>query len=326
MISLKSLIAAAALSCLATLAQGQAQVVAIATNAPGSLGYSVAAALAGVMQQKANIATRVVPTSGSNSYAPMINRGDYEYGLLNSIDVLNAYTGVDNFKGHKNPDLRLAGVIFPLQNGIAVPNDSPAKSLKDLKGMRMPSVMTAQVTALVIQDAVLAAGGLSIADMKGVPVSDQFKGIAALGDGKVDAALACFTCAAAKEADIALAAHGGMRFLPIPDTPEALAAMRKVFPSARSQVFSPSPAFTGIAVPTRLFVHSSFLVVNKNVSDDVVYKTLKAIHENKAALVASSAAMRGFDPDFMAEANTVPYHPGAEKFYKEIGQWPPKSR
>ena len=322
MISLKSLIGAAALSCVAAMAS--AQVIGIATDAQGSLNYSVGTALAGVMQEKANIATRVQPLSGSTTYTTLINRGQVEFGLVNAVDVANAYKGIANFKDHKNPDLRLAGVIFPIQNGIAVPNDSPVKSIGDLKGLRMPTQFTAQSTIRAVQNAMLATAGLSSDDIKGFPVADMFKGMRALGEGKVDAAVSCFTCAMAKEVNVALAAHGGMRFLPLPDTPEAVAAMRKIFAAARTQVFPALPAFTGIHVPTRLFVYSDFLVVNKNVPDELVYKTLKAIHESKAQLMATSAPMKGFNPKMMAEANPVPYHPGAEKFYKEIGQWPPK--
>lgn len=324
MIAFRSAIGAAILSCAATMAN--AQVVAIATNPQGSLYYSVGAAVAGVMQQKGGLAARVQPLSGSSSYTPLVNRGQVEFGLLNAVDVVNAYEGIENFKDHKNPDLRLMGVLFDIQNGIAVPNDSPAKSIKDLKGLRISNRFTAQSTMQSVLDATLATGGLSSADMNGFPVSDQFKGMQALGDGKVDAALSCFTCATAKEVNIALASRGGMRFLPMSDAPEAVAAMRKVFSGARSQVFPPLPAFTGIVAPTRLMVYSAFLVSSTHTSADMVYKTIKAIHENKPILVAASPAMRSFDPSAMSEENIVPYHPGAEKFYKEIGQWPPKKR
>ena len=324
MISVKSLVAAAALSCLT--ATVQAQVVGLATNQQGSDFYSAGAALAGVMQQKGEIATRVLPLSGSSSYTPLINRGEIEFGLLNAVDVVNAYEGIDNFKDHRNSDLRLVGVVFSLQNGIAVPVDSPVKTIKDLRGLRMPNQFTAQSTIRTVQDAVLAAGGLSAADLKGFPVANQFKGIQALGAGKVDAALSCFTCAMVKEANVNLSSHGGLRFLPIPDTPEGVAAMHKIFPSARPQVFSPSPAYTGIFAPTRLMVYSAFLVTSKHVPDDIVYKAVKAIHDSRQELVAASAAMKEFDPNFMAEISAVPYHPGAEKFYKEIGEWPPRSR
>ena len=321
---LKSVVGAIILSCAAATAS--AQVVGIATNPQGSLYYSVGASVAGVLQQKGGMAARVQPLSGSSSYTPLVNRGQVEFGLLNAVDVVNAYQGVDNFKDRKNPELRLVGVLFDIQNGIAVPNDSPAKSIKDLKGLRISNRFTAQSTMQSVLDATLATGGLSPADMKGFPVPDQFKGMEALGDGKVDAALSCFTCGTAKEVNIALVSRGGLRFLPMSDAPEAVAAMRKIFPGARSQVFPPLPAFTGIVAPTRLMVYSAFLVSSTHTSADMVYKAIKAIHENKPMLLAASPAMRSFDPSAMSEDNIVPYHPGAEKYYKEVGQWPPKKR
>jgi TRAP transporter TAXI family solute receptor len=321
---IKSLPGVALLACAATLAQ--AQVVGVATNPQGTLYYSVGTAVASVMQQKANIPTRVQPMSGSSAYAPLLNRGEIEFGLMNALDVVNAFNGVDNFKGRKNPDLRLVGVMFALPIGMAVPNDSPAKSMKDLKGFRVPSQFTAQSTIASVQDAALATGGVSIADMKPYPVANYLKGMQALGEGKVDAALFGLGTAAAQEANVALASHGGLRFIPLTDTPEALAAMRKVFSSAYSQVFEPSPALPGVVTPTRLMVYSAFLVTSKHTSDEVVYKATKALFENKEALAAGSATMKTFDPNLMAEKNEVPFHPGAEKFYKEAKQWPPKQR
>ena len=317
-------IGAAILLCAATTAN--AQVVGIGTNPQGSLYYSVGAAVAGVMQQKGGLSARVQPQSGSSSYAPLVNRGQLEFGLLNAVDVVNAYQGIENFKDRKNPELRLVGVLFDIQNGIAVPNDSPVKSIKDLKGLRIANRFTAQSTMQSVLDATLVTGGVSNTDMTGFPVPDMFKGMQALGEGKVDAALSCFTCGTAKEVNVALASRGGMRFLPMSDAPDAVAAMRKVFSSARSQVFPPLPAFTGIVAPTRLMVYSAFLVSSSHASADMVYKTTKAIHENKSMLLAASPAMRSFDPKAMNEDNVVPYHPGAEKYYREIGQWPPKKR
>ena len=135
---------AAILCSAATIAQ--AQVVGVATNPQGSLYYSVGAAVAEVMQQKAQLTARVQPMSGSSAYAPLVNSGQVEFGLMNALDVANAYTGVENFAGRKNPDLRLVGVMFSLPIDIAVPNDSPIKTIQELKGVRMPSQFTAQST------------------------------------------------------------------------------------------------------------------------------------------------------------------------------------
>lgn len=321
---LKTVAAAVALTCAA--ASAQAQVVGIATNPQGSLYYSVGAAVAQVLQQKAQITARVQPMSGSSAYAPLLNRGQIEMGLMNAIDVGNAFTGADNFNGRKNPELRLLGVMFSLPIGMAVPNDSPAKSIKDLKGLRVPAQFTAQSTIRAVQDAVLATGGISTADMKPFPVPDYVKGMIALGEGKVDTALFGPGTAASQQVHAELASRGGLRFISLEDTPQSLAAMRKVFPSAYFSVMQPSAALPGIIGPTRIMAYSAFMVTSTKISDDVVYKATKAIYGNKDALVASSATLRRFEPKEMAEKNPVPYHPGAEKFFKEVGMWPPKEK
>ncbi|MBI2961486.1 MAG: TAXI family TRAP transporter solute-binding subunit [Betaproteobacteria bacterium] len=324
MISFRTSLAVTSLVCAATVAS--AQVVGVATNPQGSLYYSVGAAVAGVLQQKAGMTARVQPSSGSSAYAPLVSRGQIEFGLLNALDVVNAYKGVDNFKDRANPDLRLVAVMFALPIGIAVPNDSPAKLIRDLKGLRMPSQFTAQSTIVSVQNAVLATGGLSIADMRQFPVPEYVKGMQALGEGKVDAALFCFACGTAQEVNAQLASRGGLRFLSLTDTPEAVAAMRKVFSSAYLKVFQPAPAYAGIIGPTRVMVYSAFLASSTKTSDEVVYKATKAIYQNKEALAAASAALKSFEPGLMAEASAVPYHPGAEKFYREAKEWPPKQR
>ena len=320
----KSLIVAIALLSFATLAN--AQVLGIATLSPGSSFFSVGTSIAGAMQQKGNLTTRVQPTSGSSVYIPILNRGEVEFGIASSLDVSNAYLGVKNFNNHKNTEVRLVGVVFAIPIGIAVANDSPVKSISELKGLRMPSQFTAQASLLLQQNAMLAVSGLSTADMTPYPVANYLKGMEALAEGRVDAATFCVGCATAQEVHVALASHGGLRFLPLPDTPEALAAMHKVFPSAYVKVFQPSPALAGVTMPTRLMVSSGFLISNAKVSADVVYKTTKVLYENKPMLEASTQYMKSFEPSVMAEANVVPYHPGAEKFYKEVGQWPPKER
>lgn len=320
---IKPLLGAALLSAVAV---AQAQVVSVATNPQGTLYYAVGTSIASVLQTKANMPTRVQPMSGSSAYAPLLNRGEIEFGLMNALDVINAYKGIQNFNGRLNPDLRLVGVMFPLTIGMAVANNSPAKEMKDLKGFQVPSQFTAQSTIVSVQDAALATGGLSIADMKPYPVANYNQGMNALRDGKVDAALFGLGAAAAQEAHVALASKGGLRFIPLTDTPEAMAAMRKVFSSAYSRVVQPSPALPGIVGPTRLMVYSAFLVASKHTPDDVVYRATKALYENKEALAAGAGPMRGFDPATMAEKNEVPFHPGAEKFYRESGNWPPKQR
>jgi uncharacterized protein len=66
-------------------------------------------------------------------------------------------------------------------------------------------------------------------------------------------------------------------------------------------------------------------LANDKVADDVVYKLAKLMHDHKKELAANFGALNGFDPDRMAkDMGPAKFHPGAIKYYKEIGQWPPK--
>jgi TRAP-type uncharacterized transport system substrate-binding protein len=48
------------------------------------------------------------------------------------------------------------------------------------------------------------------------------------------------------------------------------------------------------------------------------------LHESPDDLKKITPVLNGFDAKRMAEQIDVPFHPGAIKFYTEIGQWPPK--
>ena len=69
------------------------------------------------------------------------------------------------------------------------------------------------------------------------------------------------------------------------------------------------------------------LFASNKTPDDVVYKVVKALHDNAAEFGKVFPPLRLFDKDDMAQVVPgVDYHPGAIKFYKEIGQWPPKKQ
>jgi TRAP-type uncharacterized transport system substrate-binding protein len=62
------------------------------------------------------------------------------------------------------------------------------------------------------------------------------------------------------------------------------------------------------------------MVVRAELGEDVVYKVAKALHDNKADLQATFPPFGLFNPQNMAKPiQGVPFHPGALKYYKEIG-------
>lgn len=61
------------------------------------------------------------------------------------------------------------------------------------------------------------------------------------------------------------------------------------------------------------------LAAHKDVSEDVVYKITKAICGNPDRVKATHDSAKSFDPEKAHEGLGAPLHPGAEKYFKEVG-------
>ena len=312
----------AALALTLSVPAAAQQVRVIASNPQGSVFFQGSAVIGKLLDEKLKMQVRVQPTGGSSTYIPQMNTGDIDFGFTNVDDSMTAFKGTGNFK-RPSPNLRLMTVVFPLTLGVLVPADSPIKTISDLKGKRIPSSYNAQTTGRILQDAVLATEGLTMKDVTGVPTQSLFSGVDLLGEGKVDAATIAMGVSQIQQANANLSSRGGVRFLNMKSTPEAMSAIRKILP-ARPILIQPAPHTVGVTVPTTIMAYNVFFSTHDKMPEDVVYNIVKALHDNKETLVAGHPVFRGFNPKEMTEEIGVPWHPGAIKFYKEAGQWPPK--
>jgi uncharacterized protein len=294
----------------------KAQVLGFGSAPQGSIGYNMSAAIARVMSEQAGIQSRVQPYSGSSAVLPLVNSGELDLAVCNVLEIEEASRGEGMYKGRKQADLRVLGVIFPLYSSIFVRKDSPVRSLAELKGKRVPYGFSAQVTLERIIDAIIATGGLARKDVVPVLVPNVVRGADDFMEGKLDGGF--FALGAGKVAEVDKTV-GGIRFLPLADDAQALARMQKIMPYAYVTTVQPSPAFVGLDGPTKLMAYDYLVTVGKHVKDDTVYKIAKAMFENKAKLAESLKAFGIWDPNQIHKKMPASFHPGAEKFYKEKG-------
>jgi TRAP transporter TAXI family solute receptor len=297
-------------------AGAHAQALGFGSAPQGSIGYNMSAAIAKTIAEAEGIQSRVQPYSGSSAVLPLVNSGELDLAVCNVLEIQEAANGEGPYAGRKQSNLRVLGVIFPLYSSIFVRKDSPIKTLADLKGKRVPYGFTAQVTLERIVSAILASGGLGSNDIVPVMVPNVIRGADDFMEGKIDGGF--FAIGAAKVAEVHKSV-GGIRYLPVPDDPAALAAMRKLMPYAYVTEVKPSPAFVGLDGPTKLMAYDYLVAVGAHVKDDVVYKIAKAMYENKPKLVESLRAFNGFNPGDMHKSMPATFHPGSEKYYKEKG-------
>ena len=299
------------------------QPIAIATPPSGSIYNSSAAAIGKVLAEKAGLRMTLQAMGGSSQYLPIVNAGEVPFGIANVYETNLGVTGTDYFKGRPTKDIRTVAILFPLRNTIFVKKDSDIKKLSDLKGKRGPVGFTSQKVLTAVTNAALAPGGLTLDDVKGVNVANIIANVNAFKEGRTDFFVFALGGAPIREAD---ASVGGVRALTVENTPANVAAVKKQVPVAYLRLEKPSPANVGLLEPGYLVSYGVNLLASTKTPDDVVYKVVKAMHDNAADLGKVFPPLRMLDPKAMAqEVEGVEYHAGAMKFYKEIGQWPPKT-
>ena len=312
-------IAMAAMACIAGTAVGQT--VTVGTLPQGSLAYSIGSTVAKVIGDKTDLNTRAVGFGGSNIYYPRLNQGRVEMSTGTIIDATFAYKGTGIFKGKRHPNLRILTRLFTFKVGFMVRRDSKIQSLRDFKGKRFPAGYTSQRLVDTLVRASFATEGMTYADVKPVMVPNFIRGTDAMVAGRAAGSYLAVGSAVVRKANAAV----GIRFLNLKNTPEGLAKMQRIAPGSFFTVVRPSKRMPYITKPVTVVGFDFMILINANVSDEVAYKAVKALHGNKKNLVAGHGVFNAFRPGQMAKKGlAVPYHPGAIKFYKEVGQWPPK--
>ncbi len=296
-----------------------AETVAISTLPPGAINNVQASAVAKVVQQNSNLQMRVITFNSPSAIIGAVQNKQAEFTFTSNDEAGAAYSGVDEYKGRPMTDLRIALTVMPFAVGIMVKADSDIKTVADLKGRKFPTGWQGFRQGIPLSNAMLATAGLSLDDMEAVPAANLLRAADDFKAGRTAATI--FAVGAPKVAEIH-AAIGGLRFLSFDDTPANLARMQAIRPEYHMAIRTPAPFRAGVEGPTMLMEYYINVLTNVSVSDDIVYEFVKSLHPNKAALVKGHPSFNAFTADGMAVRYLgMDYHPGAIKFYKEVGLW-----
>lgn len=289
---------------------GEKVKITLATGGTSGTYYAVGGVLGTVLGPKLTLSELSVESTGaSKANVNMITDGEAQMAILQS-DVINyAHNGTNTFEGEVEDNaLWIAGIYNETVQILAKPG---INNVADLKGK---TVCVGDVGSGTEVNAwqVLSAAGLTKDDIKVVNGSFQ-DGVDQLKDGKIDAA---FTVAGAPTTAIVdYATTNELNLVSLSDS--ELAAIRSEYPFL-VQDNLPAGTYTGQTRDVVCVAVQAALVASEELSEDVVYEITKGLFDNKADLEAGHAKF-GFLDAKVASVGTVPLHPGAEKYYKEIG-------
>ena len=283
----------------------------LATGGTSGTYYAVGGVLKTVLDSKLTLSTlNVASTGASVANVNMITDGEAQMAILQS-DVINyAHEGTGQFEGAPEDNaLWVAGIYNETVQILAKPG---INSVADLKGKTVCVGDVGSGTEINAWQ-VLGAAGLTKDDVNAENGSFQ-DGVDQLKDGKIDAA---FTVAGAPTTAIVdYATTNTLNLVSL--TEDELAAIQAEYPFLIRDDLK-AGTYTGQDSDVTCVAIQATLVASEELSEDVVYEFVKAMFDNQADLEAGHAKFAFLDPTSASAGATVPLHPGAEKYYKEVG-------
>jgi hypothetical protein len=101
-------------------------------------------------------------------------------------------------------------------------------------------------------------------------------------------------------------------------------AMRALLPKSISVGKLPAKTYTGQDQPVNVFSLHSYFVAASRLSDDTMYKVTKALFDNIDEFHGFHATAKEWTIQETLDEPTIPYHPGAVRYFKERKVWTPE--
>ena len=211
-------------------------------------------------------------------------------------------------------DLRMIANLYPESIHLVVKKGSGIKSVADLKGKRVALDEPGSGT-LINARMVLAAWGVKETDIKPDYIKPNQAGDK-LKDGSLDA---FFFVGGAPAGAIAELASSGVGIELVPLTGGPADALRKQNPYFAVDNIA-AGTYKDVAAVQTLAVGAQ-LVTSAKLDTETVYQITKAMYSDatQKTLAAGHAKGKFITKENAVQAVGIPFHPGAEKFYKEAG-------
>ena len=289
------------------------QYLRIGTGGTAGTYYPVGVLVATVVSQTGRIVATAQSSNGSLGNVISVTSGSLESGFSQADVASWAYQGTGIFEGKPRlSGLRLIANMFPESIHIVVKKGLGIKTIADLRGKRV-ALDEAGSGTLISARQVLAAYGLTESDIQPEYIKPNQAGDR-LKAGTLDAFF--FTGGAPAKAISDLAAVG-IELLPI-DGPQAQ-RMRKVSPFLITDTIA-AGTYPGTAATPTLSVGAQW-VTRDTVDAELVYQVTKILYSAEAQQALAQGHVKGREITLAnaVQGAGIPYHPGALRFYREVG-------
>jgi len=255
----------------------------------------------------------VEATGASQENINLVTQGEAEVAIVQNDVMTYAYEGTENYEGKQTQNFATIGTVYSEVCQIVASPKANITSVADLKGKRV-SVGDIGSGVEANSRQILAAYGLTFDDIKVQnlgfgPSADAIK------DGSLDAVFV--TAGIPTTAVMELATTHEIDVVALDG--DAVEQLKTDYPFYTEYTITPD-AYKGMEADVLTVSVKATLIVSPDLDEETVYQMTKVLFENKDAITTAHSKGAELDPAAAVQGiSVVPLHPGAERYYKEVG-------
>ena len=305
----------AALLAGAAIAQQQTN-IAIATGGTGGVYYPMGGGMANVLSKHLpGVQATARVTGGSVDNLKLIGSDQSEVAFSMVDAALDAVKGQDKFKGAPL-DVRTLMVLYPNRMHVVTVEGRGIEKMSDLKSKRVSTGSPGGATEVMAFRVIEAAGLDRDKDMKRERLGAA-ESTNALKDGKIDAYFWVGGLPTAAVTD--LGASPGIK-LKLVDHADLVEKMNDKYGNIYAADVIPAKTYPGQDKDNKIAVVQNILIANGKMSDKTAYDIVKTLFEKRDEVALAHGEAKAIALDKQNNKNTtIPWHPAAEKYFKELG-------
>ena len=291
----------------------------IATGGTGGVYYPYGGGLAELINQYVEGYSAVAEVTGASAEnAGLVARGDSDLALALADTVVQAYEGTGSFADQPDAvkaalgELRALGSVYPNAVHLVTLADSGIESIADLEGMRVSVGAPGSGTEISAQT-ILNANDITYdgIDERRLNFNET---AAALRDGDIDAGF--WSVGPPTSSILDLATTRDIRIISLSE--EEVAAARGAEPSFAAYTFE-AGTYPGVDEDVSTISTPNVLIVSAEMDEELAYQITKNMFEHVDELIAIHPAANDTTVEFSLSSTPIPLHPGAVRYYQEIG-------
>jgi len=281
--------------------------ITIGTGSPGGPYYAYGQEIARILSRDLGVEATAQVTQGPAQNIVLLEKRDVMLGFITTGVGLQGWNGAAWAKGQKYHAMR---VVFPMYDTafqFAAPQRLGIKSLKELAGLRVGTGPRAGTSGTYAPE---------IFNALGIPAQIRSGALAQQTMLAVNGELDAVAFASGFPIPALLAAAHAMEFLQ--PSAEEVDIIRKQFPELSTSVV-PAGTYPFLAADYHTVGLFNFAVAHQDLPDDLVYRIVKAVFDNRDELMKAQSSAKETLPANISRNTTLPLHPGAARYYREQG-------